>query len=118
MHVLNRFLDKGAGFYNDPERAAFFKKHKNVIMASGLAAITGCIALSYSIGVTTFLAVVGLNILGASTVFPSCRASKEARSLFQDKGYPWIQNPGTGPCLGAVISLLPLLEPEGPSKHQ
>jgi 4-hydroxy-3-methylbut-2-enyl diphosphate reductase len=24
MHVLNRFLDKGAGFYNDPERAAFF----------------------------------------------------------------------------------------------
>ena len=117
MHVLNRFLDKGAGFYNDPERAAFFKKHRDVIMASGLAAIIGCISLSYSIGFTTFLAVVGLNILGCIYSLPilPVRRRKLGR-YFKIKDIPGSKTLAQALAWGAVIALLPLLEPEGPSK--
>jgi len=116
MHFLNRFLDKGAGFYNDPERAAFFKKHRSAIMASGLAAIMGCLALSYSIGFPTFLAVVGLNILGCIYSLPilPLRRRKLGRYL-KMKDIPGSKTLAQALAWGAVISLLPLLEPEGPS---
>ena len=117
MHVLNRFLDKGAGLYNDPERAAFFEKHKVVIMASGLAAIVGCSALAYSINFSTFLAVVGLNILGciySLPIFPVRR--RKLGRYFKMKDIPGSKTLAQALAWGAVIALLPLLEPEGPSK--
>jgi 4-hydroxy-3-methylbut-2-enyl diphosphate reductase len=117
MHVLNRFLDKGAGLYNDPERAAFFKKHRVAIMVSGLAALVGCSALAYSIGFSTFLAVVGLNILGciySLPIFPVRR--RELGRYFKMKDIPGSKTLAQALAWGAVISLLPLLEPEGPSK--
>jgi (E)-4-hydroxy-3-methyl-but-2-enyl pyrophosphate reductase len=116
MHVLNRFLDKGASFYNDPERALFYRKHRRIIVFSGAAAITGCLALSYSIGLTTFLTMVGLNILGSLyslPIFPLGR--RELGRYFRIKDIPGSKTLAQALAWGAVIALLPLLEPAGSS---
>ncbi len=117
MHVLNRFLDKGAGVYNDPERASFFKRHLKVIMASGLLATVGCLILASSIGFATFLAVLGLNILGCIYSLPilPLRRKKLGRYL-KLKDIPGSKTLAQALAWGAVISLLPILEPEGPGR--
>ncbi|MFC1819671.1 4-hydroxy-3-methylbut-2-enyl diphosphate reductase, partial [Thermodesulfobacteriota bacterium] len=64
MHVLNRFLDKGASSYNDPERSGFYKKHRTFLTLSSITSIIGALALSYHLGITVFIAMSGLCILG------------------------------------------------------
>ncbi len=116
MHVLNRFLDKGASLYNDPERALFYRSHRRIIILSGLAAITGCLGLSYSIGLTTFVTMVGLSILGSIYSLPilPLGQSKLGRS-FRIKDIPGSKTLAQALAWGAVIALLPLLEAAGPS---
>jgi len=64
MHVLNRFLDKGASAYNDPERAAFYRKHHLLLSLSGLCAIALALALAYELGKTVFFSLALFSILG------------------------------------------------------
>jgi len=110
MHVFNRFFDKGASSYNDPERAVFLIKHKNVFVISGLAAITTAFAVSYCIGIASFIALASLSFLGISysisfipkkfrlkKQFSKIKDIPASRSLFESLG--WL----------AVISLLPLI---------
>jgi (E)-4-hydroxy-3-methyl-but-2-enyl pyrophosphate reductase len=116
MHVLNRFLDKGAGFYNDPERAFFFRMYRRIIVLSGLGAIAGCLALSYSIGPTTFLTMVGLSILGSIYSLPILPLGRsELGRYFRIKDIPGSKTLAQALAWGAVIALLPLLEPSGQS---
>jgi 4-hydroxy-3-methylbut-2-enyl diphosphate reductase len=112
MHVLNRFLDKGAGFYNDPESALFYNRHRRIIVFSGLAAITACLALSYSISFTTFLAMVGLNILGSMYSLPILPLGRRnlGRAM-RIKDIPGSKTLAQALAWGAVIALVPLLEP-------
>jgi (E)-4-hydroxy-3-methyl-but-2-enyl pyrophosphate reductase len=116
MHVLNRFLDKGASFYNDPERALFYRRHRRIIVLSGLAAITGCLALSYSIGLPTFLTMVGLSILGSIYSLPILPLGRRKLGrYFRIKDIPGSKTLAQALAWGAVIALLPLLEPAGSS---
>lgn len=64
MHTLNRFLDKGAGIYNDPDRAAFLKRNRYLLILTAVIAIVLALVLSYTIGRTTFYALTALCILG------------------------------------------------------
>lgn len=64
MHILNRFLDKGASVYNDPERAAFLRKNRRLLILTGVAAVATALALSLGIGVTTFIALTVISFLG------------------------------------------------------
>jgi (E)-4-hydroxy-3-methyl-but-2-enyl pyrophosphate reductase len=115
MHVLNRFLDKGASFYNDPERALFYRRHRRIVVLSGVAAITGSLALSYSIGLTTFLTMVGLNILGSIYSLPILPLGRRKLGrYFRIKDIPGSKTLAQALAWGAVIALLPLLEPAGP----
>jgi (E)-4-hydroxy-3-methyl-but-2-enyl pyrophosphate reductase len=116
MHVLNRFLDKGASFYNDPERALFYRRHRRIIVLSGLAAITGCLTVSYSIGMTTFLTMVGLSVLGSIYSLPILPLGRrELGRYFRIKDIPGSKTLAQALAWGAVIALVPLLEPAGSS---
>ena len=70
MHVLNRFLDKGASAYNDPEVAFFYRRHRTFLIISGIISIIMALALSYSVGLGVLLAMAALNILGIMYSIP------------------------------------------------
>jgi (E)-4-hydroxy-3-methyl-but-2-enyl pyrophosphate reductase len=115
MHVLNRFLDKGASFYNDPERALFYRRHRRIIVLSGLMSITGCLFLSYSIGLNTFLIMVGLSILGSIYSLPILPLGRRKLGrYFRIKDIPGSKTLAQALAWGAVMALLPLLEPTRP----
>ena len=70
MHVFNRFLDKGAASYNDPDRATFQNNHKGLLILMGSIAIGIALLLSFSVGPGTFLALIGLSLLGVVYSIP------------------------------------------------
>jgi len=112
MHVLNRFLDKGASTYNDPEMASFYKKHRRWFMLSGLFAICGALTLSYLLGVATFLALLGLSILGSIYSIPIVPISRRQVWRYSKiKDIPGSKTLSEALAWGAVLVLLPQLEP-------
>jgi (E)-4-hydroxy-3-methyl-but-2-enyl pyrophosphate reductase len=70
MHVLNRFLDKGASAYNDPEVALFYRRHRAFLIISGIIAVIMALALSYAVGLGVLVAMAALNILGIMYSIP------------------------------------------------
>lgn len=64
MHVINRFLDRTAAAYNEPERASFLMRHGKALAFMGAISTLGAIGLSLQISPTTFLALLTLSFLG------------------------------------------------------
>jgi (E)-4-hydroxy-3-methyl-but-2-enyl pyrophosphate reductase len=112
MRVFYRFLDKGAGTYNDPERAGFYIRYRVFLVSSGLAAITASLFISLKMGLPIFVAMAFLSVLGVIYSVPLVPLN--LRHLWR---YTKIKDiPGTKSLLealawSAVIVLLPLLEP-------
>jgi (E)-4-hydroxy-3-methyl-but-2-enyl pyrophosphate reductase len=63
MHVLNRYADKAA-YYNDPSRAAFYKKYRMPFFVAGIAATASALLLEGFQGLVLFLALVAMTALG------------------------------------------------------
>jgi (E)-4-hydroxy-3-methyl-but-2-enyl pyrophosphate reductase len=70
MHVLNRFLDKEAGKYNDPGIALFYTKHMTFLVTTSLATISTGIFLSLSLGVAQGVLFLTLTVLGLAYSIP------------------------------------------------
>ena len=70
MHVFNRFLDKGAASYNDPDRATFQKQYKIPLILMGSIAMGIALIFSFITGFGTFMALVGLSLLGVVYSIP------------------------------------------------
>ena len=112
MHVLNRFLDKGAGTYNDPERAFFYRRHRPFLIMTALVSLSAALALSYHLGIALFFSVVGLSILGATYSIPIVPLSRREMWRYSKlKDIPGSKTLSQALAWGAVIALLPLLEP-------
>ena len=112
MHVLNRFLDKGASTYNDPERANFYKRHRIFLILTGMASILVALFLSYRLGPPVFFAMAGLSILGIIYSVPIVPI--RLRHLWRYskiKDIPGSKTFSEALAWGAVITFLPLLEP-------
>jgi (E)-4-hydroxy-3-methyl-but-2-enyl pyrophosphate reductase len=111
MHVLNRFLDKGASAYNDPERAAFLRKHRLLLIIMGIGAIIAGLALAHDIGIITFIALSVVSLLGiiySLPLIPERFQHKYPYSKIKDipgsrslsESFAWV----------TLITVLPLLE--------
>jgi (E)-4-hydroxy-3-methyl-but-2-enyl pyrophosphate reductase len=112
MHVLNRFLDKGASTYNDPERAGFYKRYRVPLVLSGLLSIAGALLVAGSLGFRSFLAVAGLSLLGAIYSLPIVPFSRRHLWRYTKiKDIPGSKTLSQALAWGAVIALLPLIEP-------
>jgi len=70
MHVLNRFLDKEAGKYNDPGIALFYTEHRTLLVTTSLVTIGTGLFLSLSLGVVQFVLFLALTILGLAYSIP------------------------------------------------
>jgi len=111
MHVLNRFLDKGASTYNDPERANFYKKHRVFLIITGITTISGALALSFHLGIPIFFAMAGLSILGIIYSIPIVPISlRHIWRYSKIKDIPGSKTLSEALAWAAVITLLPLLE--------
>ena len=111
MHVLNRFLDKGASTYNDPERANFYRKYRGFLMLTAIAALIGALGLSYYLGVRIFLAIAGLSLLG--TIYSIPVVPGKLRHMWRYskiKDIPGSKNFSEALAWAAVIALIPLLD--------
>ena len=64
MHVLNRFLDRTASAYNEPERASFLMRHGKALALGGAISTLGAIGLSLKVGLSTFITLLILSLLG------------------------------------------------------
>ncbi len=110
IHVLYRFLDKGASTYNDPERAGFFHSFKIFLGLSSILAIICALGLSYTLGMKVFIVMSGLTLLGIFYSIPLLPSG--VRPLWR---YAKIKDiPGSKTLLEAlawavVITLVPLL---------
>ncbi len=70
MHVFNRFLDKGAASYNDSNRTTFQKQHKNLLILMGSIALGVALIFSFITGFGTFMALLGVSLLGVVYSIP------------------------------------------------
>jgi (E)-4-hydroxy-3-methyl-but-2-enyl pyrophosphate reductase len=112
MRVFNRFLDKGAGTYNDPERAGFYVKHRVFLVSSVVAAIIAALFISYKIGLPILIAMAGLSLLGVIYSVPLVPLSlRHLWKYTKMKDIPGSKSLLEALAWAAVIVLLPLLEP-------
>jgi (E)-4-hydroxy-3-methyl-but-2-enyl pyrophosphate reductase len=110
MHVLNRFLDKGASAYNDPEVATFYMRHRTFLVISGIVSIIMAMIISYYVGLKVFFAMAGLNILGIMYSIPLVPAGiRHLWEYSRIKDIPGSKTLSEALAWGVVIALLPLL---------
>ena len=110
MYVFNRFLDKGASAYNDPERAAFLKKNKPLLITMGVAAISTALVFSFRIGFSTFLTLSGFSLLGIVYSIPLVPQSIRDKTPYSKiKDIPGSRTLSEALAWAAVIGVLPLL---------
>ncbi len=64
MHVLNQFLDKEAGQYNDPDRAHFLSKHHRFLVGSGVVSSAAALGLCYTLGWLPLGLVAVMSVMG------------------------------------------------------
>jgi 4-hydroxy-3-methylbut-2-enyl diphosphate reductase len=110
MRVLNRFLDKGASVYNDPELATFYRKYRTFLIVSGIVSIIVALALSLYLGLWVFCAMVGLNLLGIAYSIPLVPGGiRHLWRYSRIKDFPGSKTLSEALAWGVVIALLPLL---------
>jgi len=114
MHIFNRFLDKGASAYNDPDRAAFLKTHKGLLNITGITALVLALVLSYIIGVVTFIALTSLSLLGIIYSIPLVPEQfRQKYRYVKIKDIPGSRSLSEALAWVAVITILPMLETVG-----
>ena len=114
MHIFNRFLDKGASAYNDPDRAAFLKTHKGLLNITGITALVLALVLSYIIGVVTFIALTSLSLLGIIYSIPLVPEQfRQKYRYVKIKDIPGSRSLSEALAWVAVIVILPMLETVG-----
>jgi 4-hydroxy-3-methylbut-2-enyl diphosphate reductase len=110
MHVINRFLDKGASTYNDPERANFYKQHRLFLVLSCLLAFIGVLTCAFLLGLYSLLAMAGLSFFG---IIYSIRIIPMGIRFFRGyekiKDIPGSKNLSEALAWGAVVIVIPLL---------
>lgn len=81
MHILNHFLDKEAGQYNDPDHTVFLSKHRTFLTATGSLAGLASLALCLFWGWLPFVLLLLMNGLGLLYSVPVLPASFPVSSV-------------------------------------
>jgi 4-hydroxy-3-methylbut-2-enyl diphosphate reductase len=109
MHIFNRFLDKGAASYDDPDRAAFQNQYKNLLIPMGSIALGISLILSFIAGFGTFMTLLGLSLLGVVYSIPLIPEGSGNRYRFvKIKDIPGSRSLSEALAWMAVMVFLPL----------
>ncbi|MGD8389163.1 MAG: 4-hydroxy-3-methylbut-2-enyl diphosphate reductase [Desulfobacteraceae bacterium] len=111
MRVLNRFLDRGASTYNEPDRAHFYKTHRTVLIVCGIGAVALALALAWQLGVAVLASVAGVSALGIAYSIPIMPVRRRERwRTAKIKDIPGSKTFAESLAWGVVIAVIPLLE--------
>jgi 4-hydroxy-3-methylbut-2-enyl diphosphate reductase len=66
MHILAHLTGSKADQYNDPERASFYEKYKQLLTILALAAGGAGLVIAYTLGLFPFMLLLTLSLLGLS----------------------------------------------------
>jgi len=114
MHIFNRFLDKGASAYNEPDRASFLRHHKFLLGVTGMSALVTALVLAYTVGIITLVVLSGLSALGLVYSVPLLPKTLAGRYRYaRIKDIPGSRSLSEALAWTAVIVVLPLLETGG-----
>ena len=114
MHILNLFLDKEAGKFNDPDRALFLESHKTVLIGSGIFSAMASLILGFSIGPPVFLTIFitgSVGLLYSIRIVPKSLAPYTRLTRLKDFPASRTLSVSTGWALS--LSLIPALTPDG-----
>jgi 4-hydroxy-3-methylbut-2-enyl diphosphate reductase len=115
MHVLNQFLDKEAGQYNDPDRAYFLAKHRRFLVTSGVAAALAAMVMCAALGLWPFLLVAVMSLLGLLYSVPVVPRALERRIGIQRlKDIPGSKTLSAGLAWAFIVAVLPAVGAEAP----
>jgi len=108
MHVLNQFLDKEAGQYNDPDRAYFLTKHRAFLITSGAFSAAAAVVLCALTGPVAFGLVATMSVLGLLYSVPVVPRSLEAKIGVQRlKDIPGSKTISAGLAWAFIVAVLP-----------
>ncbi len=110
MHGLNLLLDRGASVYNDPHRATFLMRNRNILLITSVSSVFVGLFLAYSMGMTAFLFIVGLCILGviySIPIFPE--GIKRRYGYYRIKDIPGSRSLSEAIGWASVVSIFPIL---------
>jgi 4-hydroxy-3-methylbut-2-enyl diphosphate reductase len=110
MHILNHFLDKEAGQYNEPDRAQFLAKHRVFLIGSGVLAALAALLLCARLGPWPFGLVLVMSVLGLLYSVPVIPARLERRIGFERlKDIPGSKTLSAALAWAFMVALLPAL---------
>lgn len=110
MHVLNHFLDKEAGQYNDPDRAAFLAKHGHFLIAGGVVCALASLLMCVSLGPMPLLVVSLMSVLGILYSVPVIpRGLRQRLGIESLKDIPGSKTLSAALAWGVVAAVVPAL---------
>ncbi|MBU2467476.1 MAG: 4-hydroxy-3-methylbut-2-enyl diphosphate reductase [Proteobacteria bacterium] len=113
MHILNHFLDKEAGQYNDPDRAHFLAKHRGFLIGSGVFSAAAALALCALLGLLPFIIVGLMSLLGILYSVPVVpRALRDRLGFASLKDIPGSKTASAAGAWAVVVALLPAVSLE------
>jgi len=114
MHMLNLFLDKEAGKYNDPDRVLFLESHRTVLIGSGVFSGLACLTLGFMIDFSVFalIAITGaVSLLYPVRIIPGFL--KPYFKMTKLKDVPASRTLSVSGGWALSLSLIPALAPGG-----
>ena len=113
MHILNHFLDKEAGQYNEPDRAQFLAKHRVFLIGSGVLSALAALFLCARLGPWPFGLVLVMSVLGLLYSVPVIPASLERRIGFERlKDIPGSKTISAALAWAFIVACLPAVAEE------
>ncbi len=108
MHILNHFLDKEAGQYNDPDRAAFLTKHKWFLVGSGVFSAAASLTLCALLGLWPLIIVSLMSLMGLLYSVPVMpRAIQRHMGLASLKDIPGSKTISAAGAWAVIAAVLP-----------
>lgn len=108
MHILNHFLDKEAGQYNEPDRAQFLVKHHIFLIGSGVVSAAAALILCALLGSLPFWLALVMSALGLLYSVPVIPLRLERRIGIQSlKDIPGSKTISAALAWAVIVAVLP-----------
>jgi (E)-4-hydroxy-3-methyl-but-2-enyl pyrophosphate reductase len=109
MHIVNQFLDKEAGEYNDPDRAKFLARWRWLLMGAGIVSAFMSLFLGWLMGRWVFVLLVAISAAGVLYSVPLVRVKVGRWRIRRLKDVPGSKSLSAAFAWAAITAAAPAL---------